>query len=200
VSEHKAAREDQLLEAASRLFNEQGYHNTSMQDLADALGLQKGSLYYYIESKSELLRRLLERATSLLAAGIDDIYAADLPPTDKLRWAVENHARAVMEHLDLVSVYLHEYRHLPPAQREKALAARKHYERVLMQIVEDGIAAGDFRPVNVKVAVFGLLGTLNWTQEWYSPEGQNSAKQIAALLADLTLQGLARRKDAIGKP
>jgi AcrR family transcriptional regulator len=67
MARRREAREDQLLETATRLFKEKGYHNTSMQDLADALGLQKGSLYHYIDSKQELLRRLLERATSFLA-------------------------------------------------------------------------------------------------------------------------------------
>lgn len=190
MTQQKAEREDQLLETATRLFKEKGYHNTSMQDLADALGMQKGSLYYYIESKEELLRRLLEGATSFLALQADEIYAADLPPPQKLRWALERHGVAMMEHLDLVSVYLQEYRNLPPERLEEALAVRKHYERVLMQILEDGIKAGDFRPVNVKMAVFGIMGMLNWTHQWFSPEGKFSAQEIAGMLADLALFGL----------
>jgi AcrR family transcriptional regulator len=190
MTRRRAAREDQLLETATRLFKEQGYHNTSMQDLADALGMQKGSLYYYIDSKEELLRRLLAQATSVLAFQIDEIYAADFAPTEKLRWALENHAVTMMEHLDLVTVYLQEYRNLPPGRLEKALAVRKHYEQVLMQILEDGIAAGDFRPVDVKMAAFGLLGMLNWTSEWFSPGGPRSSAEVAAILADLALHGL----------
>jgi AcrR family transcriptional regulator len=80
MTQRKVAREGQLLETATLLFKEKGYHNTSMQDLADALGMQKGSLYYCVESKEELLRRLLEQATSYMAFQIDEIYAADLPP------------------------------------------------------------------------------------------------------------------------
>lgn len=192
MTQRKAAREDQLFEMATRLFKEKGYHNTSMQDLADALGMQKGSLYYYIDSKQELLRRLLEHVTSFLVAQIDEIYASGLPPADKLRWALENHGVTMMEHLDLVSVYLYEYRNLPLQRLEEVLAVRKHYERVLMQILEDGITAGSFRPVNVKMAVFGLLGMLNWTHQWFSPEGQFSAREIAATLADLALHGLVK--------
>lgn len=192
MSERKAAREDQLLEAATKLFKEKGYHNTSMQDLADALGVQKGSLYYYIDSKAELLRRLLERATNFLGSRIDEVYATDLSSPDKLRQALENHAQAMMNHLDLVAVYLNEYRNLPPQRLEKALAVRKHYEQVLMQILQDGIDRGDFRPVNVKMAVFGLLGMLNWTHQWFSPNGEFSSQEIAAILADLALHGLVK--------
>jgi len=191
--QRKVEREDQLLETATRLFKEKGYHHTSMQDLADALGMQKGSLYYYIDSKEELLRRLLERATSFLASQIDEIYAADLPPVQKLTWAMQNHATTMMEHLDLVAVYLQEYRNLPPKRLEEALAVRKHYERVLMQILEDGIAAGDFRTVDVKMAAFGILGMLNWTHQWFSPDGLFSSRQVAATLCDLALYGVATR-------
>jgi len=192
MTERKTSREEQLLQVATRLFKEQGYHNTSMQDLADALGVQKASLYYYIGSKEELLQRLLEHATSLLGAQVDEFYAADLPPAEKLRQALENHAVTIMDHLDLVAVYLHEYRNLPPQRLEEALAVREHYEQVLMQILADGIASGDFRPVNVKMAVFGLLGMLNWTHQWFSPDGELSSQEVAAVLADLALKGLVK--------
>jgi len=194
MTERKPSREDELLEVATHLFKEKGYHSTSMQDLADALALQKGSLYHYIESKEELLRRLLARATSFLGFQIDEVYASDLPPAEKLRQALENHAMTMMDHLDLVAVYLQEYRSLPPEQLEEALAVRKHYEQVLMQIVEDGIASGDFRSVNVKMAVFGLLGMLNWTHQWFSPDGEFSSQEVAAMLTDLALQGLVKRE------
>ncbi|MGD9046784.1 MAG: TetR/AcrR family transcriptional regulator [Anaerolineae bacterium] len=192
MTQRKAEREDQLLETATRLFKEQGYHNTSMQDLADALGMQKGSLYYYIESKEELLRRLLERATSFLTSQINEIYASDLPPPEKLRWALEHHAAMMMDHLDLVAVYLQEYRNLPPERLEEALTVRKHYEQVLMQIIRDGITAGDFRPTNVRMAVFGFLGMVNWTHQWFSPDGPFTSQEIAATLSDLALHGLVQ--------
>jgi len=193
TQQRRAEKEDRLLEAATRLFKEKGYHNASMQELAEAVGMQKGSLYYYIKSKDELLRRLMERATSFMSAQIDEIYASDLPPTEKLRWALENHAVTMMDHLDLVSVYLHEYRNLPPERMAEAMAVRKHYEQVLMQIVQDGVAAGEFRPVNVKMAVFGMLGMLNWTHQWFSPGGPLSSNEIASTLAGLAMHGLTLR-------
>lgn len=195
TQQRRAEKEDQLLKAATHLFKEKGYHSTSMQELADAVGMQKGSLYYYIAGKEELLHRLMERATSFMAAQIDEIYASDLPPARKLRWALKNHAVIMMDHLDLVAVYLHEYRNLPPEHLAEALTVRKHYEQVLMQIVEDGIASGEFRAVNVKMAVFGMLGMLNWTHQWFSPEGPFSSNEVATTLADFALHGLTLRSD-----
>lgn len=192
MSPHKAERADQLLEAATRLFREKGYHNTSMQDLADALGMQKASLYYYVNSKEELLNRLLERASSLLLAQIDELYAADLSPTEKLRRALQNHALTVMENLDLIAVYVQEYRRFPSQRLQEVLAGRKHYEETLMRILDDGIVRGEFRPVNTKMAVLGFLGMLNWTHQWFSPDGELTAQEVANTLVDLALHGVVQ--------
>ena len=97
-----------------------------------------------------------------------------------------------MINLDLVAVYLNEYRNLPPRRLKEALVARKHYEQVLTRILEDGIAAGEFRPVNVRMVVYGLLGMLNWTHQWFSPEGDFTAHEIAVILTDLALNGLVQ--------
>ena len=193
MAQGKESRADQLLETATLLFKEKGYHNTSMQDLADALGMQKGSLYYYIDSKEELLRVLLEQATSILGSQIDEIYAADLPSSEKLSRVLENHGRAIMDHLNLVTVYLQEYRSLPPARLQEVMTTREHYEQRLMQILQDGIANGEFRPVNVQMTVFGFLGMLNWTHQWFSPEGELTSEEIAAILADLALQAVSKK-------
>ena len=195
MAQAKESRADQLLETATLLFKEKGYHNTSMQDLADALGMQKGSLYYYIDSKEELLRALLEQATSILGAQIDEIYAADLSPAEKLRRALENHGQAMMDHLNLVTVYLQEYRSLPTERLEEVMERREHYENRLMQILQDGIASGEFRTVNIKLTVFGFLGMLNWTHQWFSPDGELSSEEIAAILADLAIQAVSVNPD-----
>lgn len=194
MAQRKTAREDQLFQVATRLFKEKGYHNTSMQDLADALGVQKASLYYYIHSKEELLRQLLEHAFTLVQTQIDEIYAADLTPTEKLRQALWQHAVTMMDNLNLVSVYLHEYRNLPTRRLKQILQVRKHYEQVLTQIMQDGIATGEFRPVNVKMTLYGLLGMLNWTHQWFSPTGDLSSQDIADILVDVALYGVVMRR------
>ena len=140
-----------------------------------ALSLLNPSIWSFfrgvIDGKEALLRRVLERAATLLESRVDEIYAADLSPGEKLGRALENHALTVMENLDLVSVYLQEYHSLSPQQLNQVLMARAHYERVLTQILKDGIASGDFRPVDIKMTLLGFLGMLNWTHQWFSPDG-----------------------------
>lgn len=131
----------------------------------------------------------LQTATRLLKErGYRNV--SNLPPAEKLRWALFSHAVAMMDHLDLVTVDLQERRCLPQPDLEQALSARKHYEWVLMQILEDGISFGQFRPVEVKMAVFGLLDMLCWTYPWFAPEGESTSEEIAATLSDLALYGL----------
>lgn len=190
MAQRGTGREETILRAAAHLFREKGYHNTSMQDLADALDLQKASLYHYIESKEDLLFRIIEYGGRMLQKQVKEVRATDLPPAEKLRLALENHAVGIMENLDLFSVFLNEYRNLSPPRRQQILRVRRQYEQMLMQILEEGIVSGDFRPVNVKMAVMGLLGMLNWTRQWYSPDGPLSPREIAATLVDLALYGV----------
>ncbi|MGQ9676210.1 MAG: TetR/AcrR family transcriptional regulator [Chloroflexota bacterium] len=191
MSKRSAERKDQLMEVATRLFREKGYHNTSMQDLADALGVQKSSLYYHVDSKEELLLRILELSSQLQQARIDEIYAANLSPIEKLRCVLTDHTLLVTEYQDLFSVYINEFQSLPSEQTGELKMARDHYQRVITKIVEDGINAGCFRSTNAKVACLGLLGMLTWIHRWYSPEGELSPQEIAAIMVDLALYGLA---------
>ena len=200
MSSKKGGREGELLRVATHLFREKGYHNTSMQDLASALDIQKASLYHYIESKEELLFRILDYGSRLLRDRVEEVRATDLPPAEKLRLALENHAISIMENIDLFSVFLNEYRNLSPPRRQQILEVRRQYEQAMMEILEEGIASGDFRPVDVGMTVKGLLGMLNWTHQWFSPNGPLSPQEIAATLVDLALYGvMARRQEAGGR-
>ncbi len=199
MSSKKGGREGELLRVATHLFREKGYHNTSMQDLASALDIQKASLYHYIESKEELLFRILDYGSRLLRDRVEEVRATDLPPAEKLRLALENHAISIMENIDLFSVFLNEYRNLSPPRRQQILEVRRQYEQAMMEILEEGIASGDFRSVDVKMAVKGLLGMLNWTHQWFSPDGPLPPHMIAATLVDLALYGVMARRQTCGE-
>src|SRR5437764_15052305 len=104
-------RGEQVYAAALRLFREKGYHATSMQDIALAVGLYKGSLYHYIGGKEDLLVQVFERAMGALLADVERIAAdTSLRPSGQLRLVVQAHVRCVSENLDALTVYLHEFR------------------------------------------------------------------------------------------
>jgi TetR/AcrR family transcriptional regulator, cholesterol catabolism regulator len=177
--------------AALRLFREKGYHGTSMQDIAEAVGLYKGSLYHYIGGKEDLLIQAFERAMAVLLVDVERIAAdTSLSPPTQLRQIIEAHVAAVAENLDALTVYLHEFRALAGESLTTVRAQRERYAELVGQIVQRGVRLGQLETTDVRLATLGLLGMCNWMCEWYRPSGRLGADEIGRFFADLILDGL----------
>jgi AcrR family transcriptional regulator len=178
--------------AALRLFHEKGYHATSMQDIAAALGLYKGSLYHYIGSKEDLLLQVFERAMASLLADVERIVAdASLPARTQLQLVVQAHVSAVADNRDALSVYLHEFRALAGESLDKVRAQRERYRELVETIVSRGVKSGEFVTPDVGIATLGLLGMCNWVAQWFQPGGRLAARDVGRLFAELALEGLS---------
>jgi len=187
------SKEEHILEVAMKVFRERGYHAASMQEIADAVGMQKGSLYYYISGKQELLFRILERAIDTITARVDEIYQSESSPREKLLRAIVSHVEVVSGRLDMLTILLRERHALSPSQQEVIDEKRVNYERLFQRILSEGIKAGDFRDMDVKIVSFGILGMCNWLYQWYSPEGRLAATEIGEIFARMVFDGLNRR-------
>ena len=184
-------REDQVRAVALRLFKEKGYHATSMRDIADEVGINKGSLYSYIRSKEDLLVPVFERAMGVLLAQIEAITAdTTLTPTARLRLAIQAHVTAVAENLDVLTVYLSEWRQLAAESLSKERAQRERYAMLFRAILEDGVATGEFRPMDTRIVMLGMIGMSNYLFRWYRPDGRLAPNQVADELIDLVMQGV----------
>lgn len=179
-----------VVQAAVRLFARKGYHATSMQDIAEALGIQRGSIYHHIDSKDDLLFEIMEASVLRLIEPIEEIIALPLPAGDKLRRFIETHLDMIISMRAELSIFLHELKSLPPARRQKIVVHRDYYEDLLQRILREGLASGDFREVDMKFAGFTVLSVCNWFCQWYSPQGPLNRVQIAAVFTDLLLRGL----------
>ena len=156
-------REDQVRAAALRLFKEKGYHATSMRDIATAVGINKGSLYSYIHSKEDLLIPVFERAMGVLLEQIEQITAdASLSPTERLKRAIHAHVSAVANNLDVLTVYLSEWRQLAAESLATNRGQRERYAELFHQILRDGVAAGEFRSMDTRIVMLGMIGMSNW--------------------------------------
>jgi len=184
-------RRAELIMVAARLFSERGYHGTSMQHLAEALGLQRGSLYAHIGSKEELLFDVVdEGAERFLERGR---RAADMPAlaSVRLRRLLVGHIETAIEHLDAATVFLNEWRYLSPPLQEIVQTKRDTYEGFVRHILDDGIAAGEFRSdADVRFASTLILSAGNWTYAWYRPGGELGPTEIGERFATLILKGL----------
>lgn len=186
-------RETELLAAATRLFRERGFHATSMQDLAEALGMNRGSLYHYITSKDELLWSVLNRAFDLLEARVRPQLEGNASPLARLTGAIHEHLRVAAEHADELSLIQIELRSLAPEWRSRMIARRDAYEGLWRQAIAEAIAAGEVRPIDVRLAGIGILSVCNWFTQWYRPGGQMTVDQIADAFVGLLVGGLLPR-------
>ncbi len=185
-------KHEELLAAAVRLFRQKGYHDTSMQDLAEAVGIQRGSLYHYIEAKEDLLWEIMDRAMRRLLDAVEPVVTSPAPASEKLRQAVEAHLAVAATHRDELTVLHVELKSLSAPRRQRMLALRDRYEGLFRRVVEEGVRGGEFRPADPKTVGLALLGTCNWFTTWFRPEGPMSARDFARAFTDLFLHGLLR--------
>lgn len=187
-----------IVQAAAQIFRQKGYHATSMQDIANAVHLQKASLYHHIESKQEILLEILDAALDRLTADISAVVESDLSPTVKLRLALKAYTLRLNEDRDLASVLLLEYRGLDPKLRARHIGRRDRIDQLWRRLVKEGIDAGEFRRVDPVLTSFALLGVQNWMITWFRDDGRLTAAQAAEGFAELFLKGLLAGGE--GKP
>jgi AcrR family transcriptional regulator len=192
ATEVRSARRAEMVQVAARLFSERGYHGTSIQHLADALGLQKGSLYSHIGSKEELLFDVVNDGADRFLERGEHAMAMESMATVKLRRLLVGHVETAIEHLDAATVFLNEWRYLSEGRRDIVTMKRDRYENIVRAIIEEGIAAGEFRDdANVRFAARLVLSAGNWTYAWFKPGGELGPTEIGERFADLLIRGLA---------
>ena len=185
-------REDEILAAAGSLFREKGYHATSVRDIAESVGLLKGSLYHYIRSKEELLARLFDGALEGTVRELETIAERDASATDRLRDMVEAYVRAVTVNMDAVGLYLREWRSLPAPELSRLRAKRRAMRGLFEEVVAQGVRAREFAAGDEKIATLAILGMCNWIFEWYRPRGRLRPQDLANELAERAVRSVAR--------
>jgi AcrR family transcriptional regulator len=181
-----SARRSELTRAAARLFAEKGYHGTSIGDLAEALGVQKGSLYHHIESKQDLLYETMREGADAFHAALDAI-PDDATAVERIRLALRGHLRVVAEQLDVATVFVREWRYLEGERRDEILRARRRYEERFRALFREGRELGELR-ADLDDASAALLGlsAANWAYTWLRPgyDTDELADRFFALLID----------------
>lgn len=181
-----------ILRAAASVFCRKGYHGATMADIAADVNLTAGSLYHHFPGKEELLAAVLELGMTQVTSSVSAVVESDLSPADKLRQIVQVHIRSEIENVNIAAAVIFESRALldVPGIREPYIRQRDTLERLYRQVIEEGIAAGDFRPVDVGIFVKTLFGALNWVSLWYRESGRLTGEQIAAEIATTFLYSL----------
>jgi len=185
---------DDILKASARIFSQQGFHAASMQDIADAVSLQKASLYHHFPSKQDILVALLDRALDIIIERLEEVVSKPLNPEEKLRQAMTTYLIALAENQDLSSVLLLEHRSLEPEFRSRHIPRRDRFEHIWRDLVLEGKNAGVFKCAQPSLAGRALLGVMNWTVTWYRRNGPMPIEQIADQFTEMFLHGLLVRE------
>jgi AcrR family transcriptional regulator len=181
-----SARRSELTRQAARLFAEKGYHGTSIGDLAQAMGVQKGSLYAHMTSKSDLLWEVAGEGAQAFHAALDEIDER-LPATERIRLALRAHLRVVADQLDVATVFIREWRYLEGERRQTFVAERRRYEDRIRGLFRDGVEESELRTdLDVHAAALLFLSAANWAYTWLRPgrDTDELADRFYALLVD----------------
>lgn len=173
------------------LFGKQGYSGTSMRDIASAVGVLPGSLYAHIASKEALLVEIVDDGIHRFLAAVRPHVESDVTPAEKLRAMVIAHLAVVADNPERSLVVFHQWRFLGEGNIQAAIGKRRDYEQAFIGVIDDGIKSGAFRAnLNRRIAVLTILGALNWTPEWLSPDGTLSPEEVGGVIADTLLMGV----------
>jgi AcrR family transcriptional regulator len=184
-----------ILDAATRLFGATGYTGTTMRDIAKAVGVLPGSLYAHIDNKESLLLEIVEDGIDRFLGAVEPAAARQAPADERMREAIKGHLRVVADNPERTLVVFHQWRFLTSRNRTRVVKKRSKYEELFATILQDGVHDGVFSgELDGRIAVLTVLGALNWTPEWFSPDGPAGPDEIGDRLADALLSGLLQNR------
>jgi AcrR family transcriptional regulator len=186
-----AATRIDILKSAARAFRRLGYHGATVENIATALRMKKGNLYYYFKNKEEILFTCHQYSLDCLLKLLDEVERSGAAPAQKLRALIVASVHTILDELHGTALIL-ELEALSPAHLKTVITRRDRFDRGVRQVLEAGIADGSFAPDDVKLRTFALMGAVNWIPRWFNPAGPATSSEIADSFADYLLAGLRR--------
>jgi AcrR family transcriptional regulator len=191
---HRRARaQTDILSTAAGLIAANGYHGTSMRDLAEATGRGLSSLYTYFPSKEALLLAMQTRAFDSLMASAEGAVLAGQPAEQRLYGFMLNHIRYFLEHPDVMRVLVQEARVLPPRYRRRVRAQKERYYAMAENLIKELSARGRRRSMaaaELERTTYGMFGLVNWVWAWYEPGRHGHHRDVARTLHTMIVRGI----------
>lgn len=190
AEQQRKSKRDALLREAAAAFSRQGFHGTSLNDIAQKLGVTKAALYTYVPSKEDLLYFCHDWAMDGALESLELARAAGGNGLQKLRGTLQKYLERMLVEEGGFVILLEENA-LKPAHAKAIIKRRDAFEAALRGFVVEGVRDGSIVPCNEKLAVFVALGALNWVRKWYTPQGPWSGPQIANALTAILERAVA---------
>ena len=186
------ASKDQIIAVASRLFVEKGFEKTTMEDIGNALGVYKGSLYHHIDSKAEIFYQILRLSVNESTKKLKKVRQSNMEAEEKFKKIIRVHFENIINYSLEYQIIMNERRYMLNRKQEKQVRKKmKEYENYLFEVIKEGIEAKVFRnDLNPRVIVAGILGTGNALYKWFAFDGPLSFDDIVRIYLDFFMQGL----------
>jgi AcrR family transcriptional regulator len=184
-------RKAKILRRAASLFDQNGYHNTSMEDIAAAVGVRKPTLYHYYKGKEEILFCIHEEFVDLLTSRLEARLQTPMASSSYLLELMADVLGLMETHRGHVRVFFEHHRELPDEYVHTIKDKRHHIQALVEDMFQKGIQAGEFRPVDVRLTAMAFFGMSNWAYQWYRSDGRLRPREIAQIFWDLLSQGIA---------
>lgn len=187
------ARWREVLEGAARVFQRLGYPQTTLEDVAAEVGINRATLYYYVGTKEELLVSLLHQPIEAMRTGLEEIVAQDLPAREKLAQGLRAYL-AAMEQRPELFIFVGENIHKVMAGREATDIQDNadRWGRLLAGVIAEGAKTGEFRDdLDPQVATLGISGMFNWIYRWFDPAGPKRLSELGETFVEMALSSLA---------
>ena len=191
AAQHQAKR-DAVLHVAAQMFNERGFHATSLDDIAARLNVTKPTLYYYVKNKDAILLACVKKGLDMTLEGIDASRAAGGNAIDQLRACMRTYAEEVTQPFGMCLIRVGD-EEVPEPSRTELRRLKSEIDHAFRRLVEQSVQEGVLAPCDPKMAAFVIAGGLSWIGRWYQPQGAYSADQIIEQCTQLLLQGVLAR-------
>lgn len=184
-------RRVEILRAAAACFHRRGYHGASVEEIAKALQMTKGNLYYYFEDKEEILFFCHDYSLDLLLELLRRVREEAEGPEERVRRLVEAFVHMILDELSGTALTL-DFEALSPPRLRKVIRKRDQFDRGLREFLREGMTQGAFAPGDPKLLSFAILGATNWITRWFDPKGPATSDEIARVFANYLVNGLRR--------
>jgi AcrR family transcriptional regulator len=187
---HASTRVD-ILKSAAAAFRRVGYHGATVEQIAAALHMKKGNLYYYFKNKEEILFACHQYSLDQLTKLLHEVERSGLTADEKLRRLIDAFVHTILDELHGTALFL-DLEALTPAHLKAVIVRRDAFDHGVRQVLEEGMKDGVFAYGDPKLLAFAMFGAVNWIPKWFSPDGPATSQQIADRFADFFVAGLRR--------
>jgi AcrR family transcriptional regulator len=184
-----------ILKSAAKAFRRLGYHGATVEQIAAALKMKKGNLYYYFKNKEAILFACHQYSLDELNRLLEEVERSGLSADEKLRRLIVAFVHTILDELHGTALFL-DLEALSPVHLKAVIARRDTFDRGVRRVLEEGMATGTFGPGDAKLRAFALFGAVNWIPRWFNPDGPASSQEIADHFADFLIGGLRAKRQA----